>query len=219
MKTRSPLVCGAGCTAQWHCRICHRAACTHHCTLKKGAYANCSKCHQRLVERLAPVPADPASQAPVPLLGSCSPEGVGPIEGLAMGWQANYPPQSLRRPWVLLCPVPLGAIPIVAPGVLQPMKYRLKSCPTVEAITFDELAEHGRKQGVPCYGPQNLPWSFTYAGRAVTHENDDCYLVSPEVGTAVRFPRGAVLITGDQGQVGVFPSEEIFATHYEPVAR
>lgn len=94
------------------------------------------------------------------------------------------------------------------------MKYR--HLPTVvEAITFDELVEHGRKQGVPCHGPLNLPWSFLYNGHPITHENDDCYLVNTLEGT-VRFERGHLLITGIKGEI--YPCRaDIFAATYEPV--
>lgn len=55
------------------------------------------------------------------------------------------------------------------------MKYQTK--PVVfEALTFDELVEHGRNSpGVNIVN--GMPWSFALDGKHITHENDDCYLV------------------------------------------
>ncbi len=42
-------------------------------------------------------------------------------------------------------------------------------------MTFDELVEFGRKNGANIVN--GMPWSFTYKGYAVSHENDDCYII------------------------------------------
>ena len=46
------------------------------------------------------------------------------------------------------------------------MKYRKKPV-VIEAITFDELVEHGRQSGAIVNG---MPWSFEYNGHPITHE-------------------------------------------------
>ncbi len=89
-------------------------------------------------------------------------------------------------------------------------KYRKRPI-VIEAITFDELVEHGIKQGAPCYN--GMPWSFDYQGQPITHENDDCYLI-PTLEGSMRMDRGDMLITGVQGEV--YPCKpDIFAATYE----
>lgn len=93
-------------------------------------------------------------------------------------------------------------------------KYRKKPV-VVEAISFDELVAHGRAQGVPLYGTQELPWSFDYAGHPITHETDDCYLI-PTLEGSMLLKRGDMLITGVAGEI--YPCKpDIFAATYEPV--
>lgn len=93
------------------------------------------------------------------------------------------------------------------------MKFRKRPV-VIEAITFDELVEHGRAQGVPCYN--GMPWSFTYAGHPITHESDDCYLIPTLEGTHM-MRRGDMLITGVKGEI--YPCKlDIFEATYEAVA-
>jgi hypothetical protein len=96
------------------------------------------------------------------------------------------------------------------------MKY-IKKPIAIEAITFDELVEHGKaeyaRKGITF--ATSLPWSFEYANGSVTHENDDCYLINTLEGT-MRFNRGDMLITGVQGEI--YPCKaDIFEATYEPV--
>jgi hypothetical protein len=80
----------------------------------------------------------------------------------------------------------------------------------VDAITFDALVEHARANSV-----SGTPWSFSYAGHAITHENDDCYLIPTLEGT-MRLERGDMLITGVKGEI--YPCKaDIFAATYDPV--
>lgn len=89
-------------------------------------------------------------------------------------------------------------------------KFRKKPV-VIEAITFDELVEHGKALGVPLHG--GMPWSFTYAGHPITHENDDCYLVPTLEGT-MKFTRADMLITGVKGEI--YPCKrDIFEATYE----
>lgn len=95
------------------------------------------------------------------------------------------------------------------------MKFRKKPV-VIEAITFDELVEHGKQwcgaEGHTLIG--GMPWHFSYAGQVVTHENDDCYLIPTLEGT-MRMGREDMLITGVQGEV--YPcKKDIFEATYEP---
>jgi len=92
-------------------------------------------------------------------------------------------------------------------------KYRKKPV-VIEAITFDEFVEYG-KANCGHHIHNGIPWSFQYAGKPITHENDDCYLIPTLEGT-MRFNRGDMLITGVAGEI--YPCKaDIFAATYEPV--
>lgn len=83
----------------------------------------------------------------------------------------------------------------------------------IEAITFDELVEHGKKIVEVLHN--GMPWSFDYKGHPITHENDNCYLIPTLEGT-MRFDRGDMLITGVKGEI--YPCKpDIFAATYERV--
>lgn len=89
-------------------------------------------------------------------------------------------------------------------------KFRKKPV-VIEAITFDELVEHAKANGAHIV--DGMPWSFSYEGWAITHENDDCYLIPTLEGT-MRFERGAMLITGVKGEI--YPcAGDIFAATYD----
>lgn len=90
-------------------------------------------------------------------------------------------------------------------------RYRKKPV-EVEAITFDELVEHGRVSAVS--SNNGVPWAFDYNGHRITHETDDCYLIPTLEGT-FEFIRGDMLITGVKGEI--YPCKpDIFAATYEP---
>ena len=73
-----------------------------------------------------------------------------------------------------------------------------------EAITFDELVAHGFNETTPANLVNGLPWSFSYAGYPVTHENDNLYLIMiPGRPDAVRFHRGEILLTSPNGRIYV----------------
>lgn len=94
------------------------------------------------------------------------------------------------------------------------MKYRKKPV-VIEAITFDELVEHGKATGAVSPFGGDMPWSFDYRGHPITHENDNCYLIPTLEGT-MNFSRGDMLITGVAGEI--YPCKmDIFAATYEAV--
>ncbi len=59
----------------------------------------------------------------------------------------------------------------------------------VEAMDFDELVAYGIEVGGNVV--DGYPWSFKVSGHAVTHENNDCYLVNSGND---RFERGEMLV-------------------------
>jgi hypothetical protein len=93
------------------------------------------------------------------------------------------------------------------------MKYRKKPV-VVEAITFEELFEHGLMH---CGANQfnGMPWSFDYNGHPITHENDECYII-PTLEGSMHFTPDDMLITGVNGEI--YPcKKDIFEKTYEPV--
>ncbi|HAR37913.1 MAG TPA: hypothetical protein DCS09_04685 [Porphyromonadaceae bacterium] len=83
----------------------------------------------------------------------------------------------------------------------------------VEAITFDEMIEHGTNTGGNIVN--GMPWSFTYNGHPISHENDKCYLIPTLEGTHNMTP-GDMLITGVSGEI--YPCKiDIFLKTYEAV--
>lgn len=92
------------------------------------------------------------------------------------------------------------------------MKFRKKPV-EVEAITFDELVDFGKKHGGEMVS--GMPWSFEYQGKIITHENDNCYLI-PTLEGIMKFERGDMLITGVRGEI--YPCKPgIFEETYEPI--
>lgn len=91
-------------------------------------------------------------------------------------------------------------------------KFRKKPV-VIEAITFQELIEHG-KQIAPNLGNE-MPWSFEYNGHPITHENDKCYLIPAPEGD-LQFTPKDMLITGVQGEICLC-KKDIFEATYELV--
>ncbi len=82
---------------------------------------------------------------------------------------------------------------------------------TVEAITFQELVDHGRRVAPESING-GMPWSFTYGGHHISHENDACYLIPTLEGTMKMGP-GDMLITGVKGEI--YPCKrDIFEANY-----
>lgn len=91
-------------------------------------------------------------------------------------------------------------------------KYRKKPV-IIEAITFQELVEHGKSNGGNIVN--GMPWSFDYKGHPITHENDQCYLIPTLEGTHNMTPND-MLITGVKGEI--YPCKiDIFEATYENV--
>lgn len=92
------------------------------------------------------------------------------------------------------------------------MKYRKKPV-VIEAITFDELVEYGKNNGANIV--DGMPWSFSYNGHSITHENDTCYLI-PTMEGIMKFTTEDMLITGVKGEI--YPcKKDIFESTYDAV--
>lgn len=96
------------------------------------------------------------------------------------------------------------------------MKFKKKPV-VVEAITWDELVQHGIEQckaeGRESNIINGMPWSFSYNGHPITHERDDCYLIPTLEGTHNMTPAD-MLITGVKGEI--YPCKlDIFEATYE----
>ncbi|AFU45478.1 hypothetical protein C380_08880 [Acidovorax sp. KKS102] len=87
----------------------------------------------------------------------------------------------------------------------------------ITAITFDQLVTHGtercKAEGRESNIVNGMPWSFSYAGHPITHENDDCYLIPTLEGT-MKMGRDDMLITGVKGEI--YPCKrDIFEATYD----
>ncbi len=91
-------------------------------------------------------------------------------------------------------------------------KFRKKPV-VIEALTFNEMVQLAKKQGANEVA--GMPWSFKINGHAISHENDERYLITTLEGTHNMTPQD-MLIIGVQGEI--YPCKiDIFAATYEPV--
>ena len=70
-----------------------------------------------------------------------------------------------------------------------------------EVLSFEQFVEHGRD--ITGSTEARMPWSFTFRGHPVTHENDQCYLVGGH--PQVRFTTDDVLIIDTAGVLATRP--------------
>lgn len=91
-------------------------------------------------------------------------------------------------------------------------KYRKKPV-VIEAITFEEFVEYGKKHAANLVNGE--PWSFNYKGHPITQENSGCYLI-PTLEGIYNFTPQDMLITGIEGEI--YPCKiDIFEATYEKV--
>lgn len=76
-----------------------------------------------------------------------------------------------------------------------------------QILTFDDLVAHGIKSGAECY--DGMPWSFEFAGRQVTHENDKCYLMMTVGGIRKITPDDLLVVDGLE--ISVCPVADVVA--------
>ena len=81
----------------------------------------------------------------------------------------------------------------------------------VEAITFAELVQHGLNQDMVNIH-DGMPWSFSYKGHAITHENDECYLINV-AGGDISFGPNDMLISEIDGKIYTL-EKFVFADKY-----
>lgn len=93
----------------------------------------------------------------------------------------------------------------------EPMKRYVYRTKTIEAYTFDEFVEFGRKAGANIVN--GMPWSFKFKDRAVTHENDNRYLIQ---GVKSDLHRGCVVMVMADGWIQT-EGEQSFLKEYMPV--
>lgn len=94
------------------------------------------------------------------------------------------------------------------------MAFFRKTPLVIEAITFEEFVEYGKKNTTNIVN--GMPWSFDYKGHPITNENDECYLI-PTLEGMCNFTPNDMLITGIKGEI--YPCKiDIFNATYEPVA-
>ncbi len=85
------------------------------------------------------------------------------------------------------------------PSRMTASQLGLSRSPSGTVITFDDFVQYGRDNGGNIVN--GMPWSFTYKGRAVSHENDKCYLITliDGAGTTLRFTPDDTLCTSPTG--------------------
>lgn len=74
---------------------------------------------------------------------------------------------------------------------------KFKAIPiVVEAITFGELCQYIRTVAII----DTNPWCFEYKGHIITHQDDNCYIISTTVGFQKMTPEH-MLITDTSGDI------------------
>lgn len=68
---------------------------------------------------------------------------------------------------------------------------------------FEAFVQYGRDHGGNIVS--GMPWSFSFHGSPVTHENDDCYLIGVNDGQ-IRFDRGQLLVKAADGKLTTRPA-------------
>lgn len=91
-------------------------------------------------------------------------------------------------------------------------KYREKPV-VIEAITFDELVQHGRDSNPD--DTHEMPWHFEYKGHPITLENNKCYLIPTAEGLRPFTPEYMLIVSKD-GEICPYRIN-LFAKKYEKV--
>lgn len=71
-----------------------------------------------------------------------------------------------------------------------------------ELVTFDQFVQYGRDSGANIVG--GMPWSFSFHGHPVSHENDRCYLIGHNA-EQLRFTPNDLLVVGPGAKLTVEP--------------
>jgi len=97
----------------------------------------------------------------------------------ATTWDRNVAERWQAKGW----PVKALYTRAASPQSGEPVK------PEAKLVTFDEFVQYGIDHGANVVN--GMPWSFIFNGHAVTHENDDLYLIGTP---SIPFRRGEVLV-------------------------
>lgn len=89
------------------------------------------------------------------------------------------------------------------------MYYRKKPV-VIEAITFEELVQHGNANASS--NVNGVPWAFEYKGHPISYENDRCYII-PTLEGIHNFTPDDMLITGVKGEIYPCKKDIFFATY------
>ena len=99
----------------------------------------------------------------------------------------------------------------IAKGIKTVLDELAPVAPHPVAIAPLPALDHGRRVAPESING-GMPWSFTYAGHHISHENDTCYLIPTLEGTMKMGP-GDMLITGVKGEI--YPCKrDIFEATY-----
>lgn len=84
--------------------------------------------------------------------------------------------------------------------------------PVVNAINFKDFVQHGIDSGANLVN--GVPWSFTYLGYPVTHENDSHYLICIPGRTVHFTPNDILYLPEEYGCEPDVMNAELFAELY-----
>lgn len=85
---------------------------------------------------------------------------------------------------------------------------RLKNTTSDIIYTFEQFIQYGIDNGANIVN--GMPWSFNFHGAAVTHSDDNTYLISAPVGKTTRditYQRGWKIILQTSGQISIRKGE------------
>lgn len=101
----------------------------------------------------------------------------------------------------------LGDVPGSEPKRQAPETMTNAAQGVKTTYTFEEFVNYGRENSTLMEG-QTMPWSFTFYGHPVTHENDNCYIIAqPGNPHGLRFQRGDLLHVAASGAITVLTSD------------
>ena len=92
------------------------------------------------------------------------------------------------------------------------MRYYNKNRPVVEAIDFYKFLAFGEQHGANMVG--GYPWSFTWMGFPVSHENNSRYLINHPTQGTINFKVGEILVCDENMKLSTY-TDQMFNLHFE----
>jgi len=74
----------------------------------------------------------------------------------------------------------------------------------VEVVFFHDFVKYGKEHSENVV--DGIPWHFDYKGNAVSHENDDCYLITT-IDDMLSFESDSVLLIGVNNKLSVIKKD------------